>query len=138
MMECVADGDPSPKTRWTRVESDGSEMNLDLPRFKVVSGKGKKIVDLDIYIYIYIILYHSPNMNQEWECSSYIFIKGLQLRHVHPSQAGVYKCTATSTVGIAIAKATLNVHEAPMLTMRPPSEIVVAVGESASLDCFVV
>ena len=41
MMECVADGDPSPKTRWTRVEPDGSEMNLDLPRFKVVSGKGK-------------------------------------------------------------------------------------------------
>ena len=40
MMECLTDGDPLPKTRWTRVEENGREMVLDLPRFKVVSGKG--------------------------------------------------------------------------------------------------
>ena len=62
----------------------------------------------------------------------------MQLRHVHPSQAGVYKCTASSAVGITVAQATLNVHEAPMMTMRPPSEIVVAAGESTNLDCYVV
>ena len=39
-MECLTDGDPLPKTRWTRVEENGREMVLDLPRFKVVSGKG--------------------------------------------------------------------------------------------------
>ena len=63
---------------------------------------------------------------------------GLQLRHVHPSQAGIYKCTASSAVGTAVAQAILKVHEAPMMTRRPPSEIVVAVGESTNLDCFVV
>ena len=63
---------------------------------------------------------------------------GLQLRHVHPSQAGLYRCTASSAVGTAVSEATLNVHEAPMMTMRPPSEIVVAVGETTNLDCFVV
>ena len=57
---------------------------------------------------------------------------------MHPSQAGVYRCTTSSAVGTAVAQATLNVHEAPMMTVRPPSEIVVAVGESANLDCFVV
>ena len=57
---------------------------------------------------------------------------------MHPSQAGVYKCAASSAIGSAVAQAHLNVHEAPMMTVRPPSEIVVAVGESANLDCFVV
>ena len=37
-----------------------------------------------------------------------------------------------------MAQAILKVHEAPMMTRRPPSEIVVAVGESTNLDCFVV
>ena len=68
----------------------------------------------------------------------FLTILGLQLRHVHPSQAGIYKCTASSAVGTAVAEAVLKVHEAPMMTMRPPSEIVVAVGESTNLDCFVV
>ena len=40
LIECVTDGDPLPKTRWTRVEPNGREMVLDLPRFKVVAGKG--------------------------------------------------------------------------------------------------
>ena len=39
-MECLTDGGPLPKTRWTRVEENGREMVLDLTRFKVVSGKG--------------------------------------------------------------------------------------------------
>ena len=40
LLECLTDGDPMPKTKWTRVESNGREMLLDLPRFKVISGKG--------------------------------------------------------------------------------------------------
>ena len=39
---------------------------------------------------------------------------------------------------MTVAQATLNVHEAPMMTMRPPSEIVVAAGDSTNLDCYVV
>ena len=41
LIECLTDGDPLPKTRWTRVEANGREMVLDLPRFKVVPEKGK-------------------------------------------------------------------------------------------------
>ena len=65
-LECSASGDPSPKTRWTRVDPKdpvGSELLLDSPRFKEVPGRG------------------------------------LRLRHVHPAQAGLYKCTASSSIG---------------------------------------
>ena len=43
LLECLTDGDPMPKTKWTRVESNGREMLLDLPRFKVISGKGNNL-----------------------------------------------------------------------------------------------
>ena len=132
-MECLTDGDPLPKTRWTRVEENGREMVLDLPRFKVVSGKGNsyliKLPMNEDY------LYHPQS---KVAIDGILFQIGLQIRHAHPSQAGVYKCTASSAVGTAVAQATLTVNEAPMMTMRPPAEVVVAVGESTHLDCFVV
>ena len=100
-LECEVSGDPAPKTRWTRMEADGSEMVLDLPRFKVIPGKG------------------------------------LRLRHVHPSQGGVYKCTATSAIGSVSAEAVVDVHEGPLITVRPPLQVVVPVGDSATVDCVV-
>ena len=68
LLECSSSGDPNPKTRWTRVERDGSEVLLDMTRYKMVAGRG------------------------------------LRLKDVQPSQAGQYKCTATSSVGAVEAE----------------------------------
>ena len=101
LMECEASGDPTPKTRWTKLEPDGSELILDLPRYKVVLGEG------------------------------------LRFHHIHPDQAGFYKCIASSTVGTVSAQAYLQVNQAPDIKVRPPRQVVVAVEETVSIDCLV-
>jgi len=102
LLDCVGDGDPAPKTRWTRVgpgfPPDG--LLLDLPSYKVVPGKG------------------------------------LRLTHVHPSQAGTYSCSLTSSIGSVSAVSQLDVHEAPVITVRPRSETVVSFGETVTLECL--
>ena len=71
-MECLTDGDPLPKTRWTRVEENGREMVLDLPRFKVVSGKGNsyliKLPMNEDYLYQMIII-----LNRKLQLMEYYF-----------------------------------------------------------------
>ena len=86
-LACTSRGDPNPKTRWTRVDRDGSEVLLDLPRYKTVAGRG------------------------------------LRLKHVHPSQAGQYKCTASSSVGTVTASAWVRVNEAARITVRPHPQV---------------
>ena len=72
-MECLTDGDPLPKTRWTRVEENGREMVLDLPRFKVVSGKGNlykiKLQMNKDYLYLKMI----NILNQKLQLMEYYF-----------------------------------------------------------------
>ena len=69
-MECLTDGDPLPKTRWTRVEENGREMVLDLPRFKVVSGKGNayliKLPMNEDYLYQMIIILNRKLQSMEY------------------------------------------------------------------------
>ena len=102
LLDCIGDGDPQPKTRWTRVGPGfpPEGLILDLPNYKVVSGKG------------------------------------LRLTHVHPSQAGTYCCTLTSSIGSTNALTQLDVHESPVITVRPRSETTVLFGETVTLECL--
>ncbi len=84
LLDCIGDGDPTPKTKWTRIGPGfpPEGLLLDLPSYKVVAGKG------------------------------------LRLTHVHPSQAGLYSCSLTSSIGSVSSVTQLDVHEAPVITVR--------------------
>ena len=60
----------------------------------------------------------------------------LRLTHVHPSQAGTYSCALTSSIGSVSSLTQLDVHESPVITVRPRSETVVAFGETVTLECL--
>ena len=102
LIDCIGDGDPPPKTKWTR-QGPGfppEGLILDLPSYKVINGKG------------------------------------LRLTHVHPSQAGLYSCTLTSSIGTVSSLTQLEVHEAPVITVKPRSEASVLFGDSVVLECL--
>ncbi|XP_042876956.1 roundabout homolog 2-like [Penaeus japonicus] len=60
----------------------------------------------------------------------------LVLDHVAAADSGVYVCEVESEAGIAAARATLTVVDAPQLTQKP-QDVQVVSGERAKLSCVV-
>ncbi|XP_071521998.1 roundabout homolog 1-like [Panulirus ornatus] len=60
----------------------------------------------------------------------------LVLEQVEPMDSGVYVCEVENEVGIAAARATLTVIDAPELTQRP-QDLQVMAGEAAKISCRV-
>lgn len=67
--------------------------------------------------------------------------KGLRIENVHPSDAGVYVCEASNSMGAVTAAASLTVSEPPVITVKPRAHLQVPVAtsssESVSLQCMV-
>ena len=63
--------------------------------------------------------------------------KGLRIENIHPSDEGVYICTAKNLVGEVSSKAKLTVLEKPVISVQPPNSVQVQKGERVQLDCLV-
>ncbi len=110
-LECAADGDPPPKTRWRRIgtskEQDRNNLESYLEATPFFSGP------------------NLPPGGVALDLPAYKIVKGegLHLRHVMPEQQGLYECLALSAVGSERAIVQLSVHEAPVITRRPVKEV---------------
>jgi hypothetical protein len=63
--------------------------------------------------------------------------KGLRMDNIHPSDEGVYICTAKNLVGAVSSKARITVLERPVISVQPPNSVQVQRGERVQLDCLV-
>ena len=63
--------------------------------------------------------------------------QGLRIESVHPSDEGLYICTASNLMGTISTMASLKVREPPVITVKPQAHLQAPIGSPFSLSCMV-
>lgn len=62
--------------------------------------------------------------------------KGILIENIHPSDEGVYECTAQNEIGRVSSQVELIVQEPPVLTVSPKKSVRASVGQEVKLSCL--
>ena len=63
--------------------------------------------------------------------------QGLSILNLHPSDQGMYICSASNKAGSVTASAMLRVQEPPVISVKPVAHYQVQAGTTVRLDCVV-